>query len=385
MIRILLVDDDCVDREISEYYLKKLGDEFELVTCGSSLEALECLRNENLDCVVSDLQMPEMNGLELLTRLRTRGETIPFIILSGQNEKEVAIEAFSADADDYFPKDSGFALYERLAHSIKKVVKAHKDHLRVLSLQDETKAAREKLQNIQKSALLGSWEFDVISQKIYCCPLALQLMGMTEDEFDGTLESLKKNSHPEDLINLEKVTIKMNGGASQFAFRHRINLPGGSKRVLEVHGKALKNSSGKVIKVIGTNQDVTTLHNLEESLKESYARFKESFAHAAVGMVLVDMDKNIVEANEKFCDMFSFQVNDLINKSISEFSPNGKMVDSVLAAKIEELFSGEISSFTQAGEFVLNDGSVLRCDVSSTVIKDKEGVPQNFLAQFIPR
>lgn len=128
MIRVLLVDDDRVDREICEYYLKKLGDDLEITTCGDSLLALEKVNNENFDCIISDVQMPGMNGLELLSKIRENSDSTPFIILSGQNDKEVAVEAFSADADDYFPKDSGFILYERLVHSIRKVVKAHTEH-----------------------------------------------------------------------------------------------------------------------------------------------------------------------------------------------------------------------------------------------------------------
>lgn len=385
MIRILLVDDDRVDREISEYYLKKLGDEFEISCCGSSVDALSQVGTRNFDCIISDLQMPEMNGLEFLSRLRESGDTTPFIILSGQSDKEVAIEAFSADADDYFPKDSGFVLYERLAHSVRKVVKAHKEHSRMLALQKETELAKERLQNIKKKAKLGSWEYDLKKDMVSCCPFTLRLLDLENRDFKGSLKEVTANFHQDDFILLDRVRLELQNGSGSFSFRHRVNLENGLVRVVEANGKAILDDNKQPIRIVGTSQDITSLYNLEKALSDSYIKFKESFSRAAVGMVLIDMNYKIVEANAKFCDMFSFRIDDLLNKSMSNFDESeAGHSNAEILAKIEMMVKGEITSFSKPGVFELSDGTRIQCEVTSSLITDEEGIPRNLLTQFLP-
>lgn len=104
MKKILVVDDDRTLRIALTRALENMGYQVEQVSSGA--EALEaCVKNPP-DLVVSDVMMPEMDGLEFCRRLRTTpsGQLMPFIFLSGKGELEDRIHGHSIGADDYLTK-----------------------------------------------------------------------------------------------------------------------------------------------------------------------------------------------------------------------------------------------------------------------------------------
>ena len=103
--RILLVDDDAAT-------LASLSRAFALegytaVTAGSAARALERLAEEPVDAILSDVVMPEMDGLALLARLRERAPEVPVILMSGQATLETAVRATRLGALDFVEKPVG--------------------------------------------------------------------------------------------------------------------------------------------------------------------------------------------------------------------------------------------------------------------------------------
>ena len=102
--RILVVDDsDFITTLISEYF----GDKFNIDTVGDGEEALYFLReNDSVDLIISDLNMPEMNGLQLQKMLKNSliFRNIPFIILSGDTGTEKKIECLKSGVVDFIEK-----------------------------------------------------------------------------------------------------------------------------------------------------------------------------------------------------------------------------------------------------------------------------------------
>jgi CheY-like chemotaxis protein len=103
MIRVLLVDDEPHLLELAKEYLEKMGD-LEIITTDSTGAALKKLETDRYDIVVSDYQMPEMDGIEFLKRLNIKGDGMPFILFTGKGREEVAIEALNLGADFYIQK-----------------------------------------------------------------------------------------------------------------------------------------------------------------------------------------------------------------------------------------------------------------------------------------
>jgi len=103
-IKILLVDDEETLLEVSKIYLEKMNEKFNIITVESAVQALEMIEDQDFDVIISDYQMPIMNGLEFLSIVRNAGNEIPFIIFTGKGREEVAIQALNLGADYYLQK-----------------------------------------------------------------------------------------------------------------------------------------------------------------------------------------------------------------------------------------------------------------------------------------
>ncbi|MFF5856356.1 SpoIIE family protein phosphatase [Streptomyces sp. NPDC012751] len=111
--RVLVADDNADMREYLTRVLTGAGYRVDTVTDG--VEALRSIRRDTPDLVVSDVMMPRLDGLELVTRLRadTRTASVPVLLLSARAGQEASIEGLRAGADDYLVKP--FAAAELLA------------------------------------------------------------------------------------------------------------------------------------------------------------------------------------------------------------------------------------------------------------------------------
>ena len=98
--KILIVDDEASICLMLENFLSQ---EYEVVTINSAFEALLWLEDNIPDLIVSDIQMPHMDGYEFLTKLRQRGFTkhTPIIMLSGKSESKERIKCYRLGAQDY--------------------------------------------------------------------------------------------------------------------------------------------------------------------------------------------------------------------------------------------------------------------------------------------
>jgi DNA-binding response OmpR family regulator len=103
VIRALYVDDEPDLLEIAKLFLEREGI-FTVDTLTSATVALEQLNTECYDAIISDYQMPDMDGIVFLKHLKATGNATPFIIFTGKGREEVVIEALNNGADFYIQK-----------------------------------------------------------------------------------------------------------------------------------------------------------------------------------------------------------------------------------------------------------------------------------------
>jgi len=114
--RLLVVDDDDVDREAIQ---RQLGRIFEIVEADTAGAALRAMQDGKVDCVLLDYRLPDSDGLDLLVTLRSG---TPVIMLTGQGGEAIAVEAMKRGASDYLIKGTidGPALHHAIENAIEK-------------------------------------------------------------------------------------------------------------------------------------------------------------------------------------------------------------------------------------------------------------------------
>jgi len=99
---ILIVDDEEHIREIVSEYLQGLG--YEVVEAANGELALATCAEQHFDLVVTDIRMPKMNGLDLLSALKAQNETRPVILMTGYDLSKNEVEGLNYKADGYVLK-----------------------------------------------------------------------------------------------------------------------------------------------------------------------------------------------------------------------------------------------------------------------------------------
>jgi PAS domain S-box-containing protein len=127
-VEVLHVDDDPTMAETTAKFLALENDRIAVTVETHPEDALERLRDERFDCIVSDYQMPDLNGLEFLESVRADHPDIPFILFTGKGSESIASDAISAGVTDYLQKNGGHEQYSVLARQ----VTASVEHLRAV-------------------------------------------------------------------------------------------------------------------------------------------------------------------------------------------------------------------------------------------------------------
>ncbi len=112
--KVLVVDDEQSIREMLQIFLRREG--FDVTVAESGDAGLESIRNDNFDVIVSDINMPDMSGIELLRRVRSEGSAGDFVLLTAYATTDTAIQALQMGAFDYILKTDNFM--DKLKHII---------------------------------------------------------------------------------------------------------------------------------------------------------------------------------------------------------------------------------------------------------------------------
>jgi PAS domain S-box-containing protein len=123
-IDVLLVDDDAAMAGMTAEFLDRELADATITTLTDPTAVVPALSEGEYDCIVSDFDMPEVDGLELLERVRGMDLEIPFLLFTGKGSEEIASRAISAGVDEYLQK-GGPEKYAVLANNVENLVEKH--------------------------------------------------------------------------------------------------------------------------------------------------------------------------------------------------------------------------------------------------------------------
>ena len=125
-IQVLHVDDDPAFRDLTAEFLEQVDGAIAVESEPDPTVVPSRVKTEPIDCVVSDLEMPRRDGLELCRLVRTEHATLPFVLFTNRQGKAVVERAMEAGATDYIQKETGTHHYTLLANRIRLLVSRHR-------------------------------------------------------------------------------------------------------------------------------------------------------------------------------------------------------------------------------------------------------------------
>jgi PAS domain S-box-containing protein len=307
MYSVLYVDDENSLLELGKLFLENIGD-FAIETATSAMRGLEILQSRTFDAIISDYQMPEMDGIVFLKEIRSRHGDLPFILFTGKGREEVVIQAINNGADFYLQKggdpESQFA---ELGHKIQQAVQRKR-------AEDALRINEERLSMAQAIGWIGSWEFDPVTKTLWGSREAFRIFGYPPSG-DGTIHlDLVRVCMPDrERVHLAMKNLIEKG--EEYNIEYGIYPADGStKKILHSVGKIHRDASGTVIKVSGVIQDITERKKFEEQIIRERENFHKILSTAPVGLLLINQDRVITQANQYIASIIFREPAEIIGK-----------------------------------------------------------------------
>lgn len=160
--RILIVDDEALARQRVARYVRQFGQEFLIQEAESGLQAVEVIQTFRPDVIFLDIEMPGLNGLEVLQQFEAR----PFHIIFQTAYDQFAIRAFEEHACDYLLKPF---TAERLHQALRRALERVADEARLQALEAQLAARRGQPRHLQKLTVKQGLRLRVVPiQDIFC-------------------------------------------------------------------------------------------------------------------------------------------------------------------------------------------------------------------------
>lgn len=348
-IRTLVVDDEPDLADVTGTYLEQADERFTVTTATSARDGLEQMASEPFDCVVSDYDMPELNGIEFLNEVRDTYSDLPFILYTGRGSEEVASKAISAGATDYLQKEAGSGQYTILANRVKNAVEQHESRTNY----------REIFQKVADAIFVHDPETGRVN---VANPQACEMVGYESEELmEMTVSEFSPDRPAFSQAEANKrVQNAMNAGSAPFEWQFESK--DGEEFWVEVRLKgAVINGRDQVVAIA---RDISDRKHLEHELSAERDRHNalfESRTDAIAYVEFVEGEAIIEAANTKFEETL------------------GREDATVVGARIDDLLDQdgndipETSQWARAGD---------RLDVE--VIRDTSTGPRTFHLRTAP-
>ncbi len=253
---VLVVDDDDTVRLLIGGVLEDGG--YRVMTAHDGAEALAIYAAQHVDCIVTDVNMPNVNGFELCSRVRAMpgGERVQVLFLTGLNDYESIQQAYEAGANDFSHKQiNPMLLLERVRFL-----------LRAKQMQDDLRLSEKRLSYAQRLAMLGHWERHADGRTIAVSPVVCELLQVAEpDALDW--QALCEMVHPEDAAQVRATMQQATARGGPFQLEHRLTGRRGARRVLRHQGEVSTPEEGGPPVIRSTVQDVTEVRAQEDRIR----------------------------------------------------------------------------------------------------------------------
>ncbi|MBI5359619.1 MAG: sigma 54-interacting transcriptional regulator [Planctomycetes bacterium] len=182
--------------------------------------------------------------------------------------------------------------------------------------EDSLRERETRLSKTEEIAQLGSWELDLVNNRLFWSNETYRIFGLKSQEFVATYEAFLEVVHPDDRAAVDAAySSSLSAGKDTYEIEHRIvRKSTGEIRVVYEKCEHIRNESGRVIRSAGMVHDITEQKLVEDKIKKSEKKFKAIFESIPSGILVLDKNRNIKEVNNVLERIFDIPREAIINK-----------------------------------------------------------------------
>ena len=335
MISILYVDDEETLLDIGKLFLERSGD-CSVDIALSARQGIEQMGKTNYDAIVSDYQMPSMDGIEFLKKIRATS-TIPFILFTGKGREEVVIEAINSGADFYLQKGGDpKSQFVELKHKIVQAVNRRRT-------EDELRKSETRYRQLVDLLPQTVFEIDQTFTITSINPVALKSFGYTLEDLEkgvNVFQVFSGEDHKRIGENIQKILRGEPTGALEYTAKRKdgSTFPVITYSVPIIHGNIPVGLREVLV-------DITERKAAEQATLQALSLLEATLESTADGLLVIDYGGKIVNFNQKFAQMWRIPQNILetgddataINHVLSQLKEPNDFV-----SKVHELYKNPL-------------------------------------------
>lgn len=379
-LTILYVEDEDLIRDEIAKILNLIANR--VFTASNGQEGLQTFENEQIDLVITDVNMPKLNGFEMLKQIRELNSETPAIILSAFSQPDFIKQANQIDiVNDYLLKPVDVSTLFNKVNKAYKKIQSQKEYENVTKLLEQYKIAVDKSAIVSKTDAKGKI---VYANKQFC-----DISGYTLEELLGNSHNLVR--HPNNSKEFFKQmwhTIKTEKRVWQGRFKNRAK--DGLTYVVDATIVPILNSKNEIDEFIAIRYDVTEVEAYKEFLQEKLFSSQEDatksvhllkeyehMINISASVVRVDINRNITFANDRLLQLLHFEEEiDIIGKELLT------IIDKSSYKEYEKVFEDILNKGLYRGvlNFCCNSkNSLYNMDFTFRAIKDIDGNIKEFM------
>ena len=255
--------------------------------------------------------------------------------------------------------------------------------INVIDISDRKRAeefireSESSLAEAQQIAHLGSWEWNIESNKVKWSKEMYLVYDIHPNDHNGNPESILEVLHPQD-IDIFNQSLKINlSDGSYPSLEYRVIHKDGSIHYIFVNGRIQFDKTSRPIKILGTAQDITERKMAEQAIKVSEEKYKTMLNASPDGILLLDLNGRITEVSEIGLEIFGADGrDDIVGKELPQFvqQADNNILNEIFAKTMSE---GLAQNFELT--FKKKNQSLFASEISTTLIQGPGGTPLSFM------
>ncbi len=357
--KVLLIEDNPGDARLIEILLDESDfTNFYIDRKETLKEGLEALDNYNgYEAVLLDLSLPDSNGFLTLEKLLDKHPEANVIVLTGFSDKSMGLKAVQAGAQDFLVKDRFDA-----------------DHLsKSLRFSMERKTILKRLEDTQKLARIGNWEYDEENQLFKASKETYRIFDLLSKEKINPI-ALKNENHPFHLLEIIHQRTAINGSVNEdLKFETESN----KLRYASVQCRAIKNGEKLIFQ--GVIQDISDRKIAEVEMTRSKKQYQDIFTTSKDAIFIASIEGKLLDCNQATLDLLGVsQKEDLmaVNDIHEYFVLPERRNEFLLKVKFATVVDFEI-------DIKRDNGEIRTCLVSANMQQDNQSTGYNAIVRDI--
>jgi two-component system sensor histidine kinase UhpB len=262
--------------------------------------------------------------------------------------------------------------------NIREWIGTHTDITERRNAENQLRDAQARLSLAMQSSGTGMFDWDMVRQTIVWSPEILQLYGMKEGEFGGRYENWLECVLPEDRERANaSIQAAMQTGKYNLEFRLR-RRNDGEIRWANGRGVVSYDETGRPVRMLGINMDITERKEAEQALEQNEELFRLTFENAAVGIAHVGLDGRWLRINPRMTEITGFTSEQLLATDFQSITHPDDVKEDL--EHVKRLLAGEIKKYRIEKRYRRKDGSTVWVDLFVSLLRKEDGSHDHFLS-----